>query len=280
MVVVDLTGKHGHFIPIQPSYSNCIWLCITLLHILNAHRLLLSVLSDWEFVSPPPARSFMHKHVCFGNQSRKHPLPTIPQTDGQTECVNQEREAILTVFVNEGRIDWAWNAAYGWVCAIQQIMSTPPCDTHHSLSNNRVTSSHWVQTCAIAHQGWSSFSEFWNRWRTPSAKHRAYTLQSPGWYGKQYVYHVTCLPQHLQAGDKVFRMLPLHTTCPQRSYCIVSFVPSQLFIPVWDSSCRLLSTPPSMARIHPVFHVSSSSVPKKIQSATVLPTTALTVIGG
>ena len=37
-------------------------------------------------------------------------LPYHPQTDGQTECVNQEVERFLCLFVNQRQDDW-----YDWI---------------------------------------------------------------------------------------------------------------------------------------------------------------------
>jgi len=103
MVVVDLTGKHGHFIPTHTTVTTLGSVQLYLQHVWKLHGLLLSVLSNH---GPQFMSQFMRKLYCLLGIKVAASTAYHPQTNGQTECVNQELEQYLCVFVNERQDDW------------------------------------------------------------------------------------------------------------------------------------------------------------------------------
>jgi len=103
MMVVNSTSKHGHFIPTHTMVTALGSVRLYLQHVWKLHGLLLSVLSDCgpQFVS-----QFMHKLYRLLGIKVAASTAYHPQTDGQTECVNQELEQYLCVFVNERQDNW------------------------------------------------------------------------------------------------------------------------------------------------------------------------------
>jgi len=87
MVVVNSTGKHGHFIPTHTMATALGSVQLYLQHVWKLHRLPLSVLSDHgpQFVS-----QFMYKLYHLLGIQVAASTAYHPQTDGQTEHVNHE----------------------------------------------------------------------------------------------------------------------------------------------------------------------------------------------
>jgi len=87
MVVVNLTGKCGHFIPTHTTVTvlGSVWLYLQ--QVWKLHGLPLSVLLDHslQFMS-----QFMHKLYHLLSIKVAASTAYHPQTDRQTECVNQE----------------------------------------------------------------------------------------------------------------------------------------------------------------------------------------------
>jgi len=103
MVVVNLTGKHGHFIPTHTTATALGSAQLYLQHVWKLHGLPLSVLSD---CGPQFMSQFMCELYCLLSIKVTASTTYHPQTDGQTEHVNQELEQYLRVFVNERQDDW------------------------------------------------------------------------------------------------------------------------------------------------------------------------------
>jgi len=103
MVVVDLAGKHGHFIPTHTTATALGSVRLYLQHVWKLHRLLLSVLLD---CGPQFMSQFMCKQYHILGIKVTASTAYHPQTNSQTECINQELEQYLCVFVNERQDDW------------------------------------------------------------------------------------------------------------------------------------------------------------------------------
>jgi len=147
-------------------------------------------------------------------------------------------------------------------------MSNPPCDTHH-LCQHRVTYSHGVQTCAIAHQGWSSFGNLRIAWRPPSASYGKH-LTSPRMIWHNTYNSVTAGPTVADGWLRRYSWMrptifSTNKHAPQRSYCIVS-VPSQLLMSSWMHAI-VCGLPTLYVGIPPCFHVCQAhGWSQKIQS--------------
>jgi len=88
MVVVDSTGKHGHLIPTHTTATALGSAQLYLQHVWKLHGLPLSVLSDHgpQFVSQFMRELYHLLGIKVAASTAYH-----PQTNGQTEHVNQER---------------------------------------------------------------------------------------------------------------------------------------------------------------------------------------------
>ena len=104
MVVVDCFSKYVYFLPTNTTVTSkgIAWLFIN--HVFQDHRFPIKVISDrgTQFIS-----QFMKELYevlgIKGNPSTAY----HPQTDGQTECVNQEVKEFLTIFINNKQDDWS-----------------------------------------------------------------------------------------------------------------------------------------------------------------------------
>ena len=104
MVVVDHFSKYAYFLPTNATVTSKGIAKLFINHIFRDHRFPIKIISDrgTQFVS-----RFMKE--LYGALGIKGNLSTAyhPQTDGQTECVNQEVKEFLTIFVNNKQDDWS-----------------------------------------------------------------------------------------------------------------------------------------------------------------------------
>jgi len=103
IMVVNSTGKHGHFIPTHTMVTALGSAQLYLKHVWKLHGLLLFVLSNH---GPQFMSQFMHELYCLLATKVTASTTYHPQTNGQTEYVNQELEQYLCVFMNERQDDW------------------------------------------------------------------------------------------------------------------------------------------------------------------------------
>jgi transposase InsO family protein len=103
MVVMDSMSKHSHFIPTHTTVTSAGCARLYLQNVWKLHGLPLSVLSDR---GPQFIASFMHKLYRLLDVKIVASTAYHPQSDGQTEHINQELEQDLCIFVNERQDDW------------------------------------------------------------------------------------------------------------------------------------------------------------------------------
>ena len=103
MVVVDSVSKRGHFIPTHTTVTALGATQLYLQHIWKLHGFLRSTLSDrgLQFIA-----EFMCKLYCLLGISISSSMAYHPQSDGQTECINQELEQYICIFINECQDNW------------------------------------------------------------------------------------------------------------------------------------------------------------------------------
>ena len=103
MVVVDSVSKRGHFIPTDTTVTALGLVRLYLQHVWKLHGLPWSVLSDQglQFVA-----EFMCELYCLLGITISSSTAYHPQSDGQTEHVNQELEQYIQIFINEWQNDW------------------------------------------------------------------------------------------------------------------------------------------------------------------------------
>ena len=104
LVVVDCLSKHIHAIPTVTSVDSEGVACLFLENVWQHHGLPDEIISDQgsAFVSKFSKALATLLGVVLTPSTTHH-----PQTDGQTERVNQEIETYLHVFINHRQDDWA-----------------------------------------------------------------------------------------------------------------------------------------------------------------------------
>ena len=107
LVIVDRFSKKAYFLPCNTTITSQGVANLYKEHVFREHGLPRKVISDRgsQFVS-----NFMKSlYELLGIEA--NPLTAYhPQTDGQTECMNQELEEYLRIYVNEKQNDWV-----GWL---------------------------------------------------------------------------------------------------------------------------------------------------------------------
>src|SRR5258705_13802770 len=104
LVVVDCLSKRIHAVPTVTSLDSAGVAWLFLKHVWHHHGLLEEVISDHR---PTFVSNFSCKLVALLGVKLTPSTSYHPQTDGQTECMNQEIEAYLQVFVSHRQDDWA-----------------------------------------------------------------------------------------------------------------------------------------------------------------------------
>jgi hypothetical protein len=103
MVVVDSVTKRGHFIPTHTTVTTLGGARLYLQHVWKLHGLPRLMVSDH---GPQFVAEFMHELYCLLGIKISASMAYHPQSDGQTERVNQELEQYIRFFVNERQDDW------------------------------------------------------------------------------------------------------------------------------------------------------------------------------
>ena len=104
LVVVDCLSKQIHAIPTVTSLDSAGVAWLFLEHVWHHHGLPVEVISDH---GPAFMSNFSRELATLLGVKLTPSTSYHPQTDGQTECVNQEIEAYLRVFVSHQQDDWA-----------------------------------------------------------------------------------------------------------------------------------------------------------------------------
>src|SRR5258708_6893485 len=104
LVVVDHLSKWVHTVPTVTSLDSAGVAQLFLKHVWCHHRLLEEVISDH---GPTFISNFSHKLTALLGVKLTPSTSYHPQTNSQTEHINQEIEVYLQVFVSHRQDDWA-----------------------------------------------------------------------------------------------------------------------------------------------------------------------------
>jgi hypothetical protein len=109
-VIIDPLTKSAHFIPVNTNYNVQKYAEIYVAHVLCLHGVLKTIISDRgsQFVT----RFWEQLHASLGTHLI-HSSAYHPQTDGQTERVNQILEDMLKACVME--YPGSWDKNLSWV---------------------------------------------------------------------------------------------------------------------------------------------------------------------
>jgi len=103
MTVVDSVSKRAHFIPTHTTVTAEGAARLFLHQVWKLHGLPTCVVSDR---GPQFIACFTKELYCLLGIKLASSMAWHPQTDGQTERVNQELDQYLRLFVNERQDDW------------------------------------------------------------------------------------------------------------------------------------------------------------------------------
>jgi hypothetical protein len=103
MVVVDSMGKQSHFVETVTTIIATRVANLYLRNVWKLHGLPWKVISN---CSPQFVVLFMKELCCLLRIEAASSTAYHPQTDEQTECVNQELEQFLQIFIREWQDDW------------------------------------------------------------------------------------------------------------------------------------------------------------------------------
>src|SRR5882757_11055189 len=103
MNVVDSVGKQAHFIATNTTITALGAARLFLHNVWRLHGLPHRIVSNWgpQFVAEFTRELYRLLGITLSTTTAYH-----PQVDRQTECVNQELEQYLQVFVNKCQDDW------------------------------------------------------------------------------------------------------------------------------------------------------------------------------
>jgi len=103
MTVVDSVSKQAHFIPTHTTVTAEGAARLFLHQVWKLHSLPKCVISDCR---PQFIARFARELYCLLGIKLASSIAWHPQSDGQTECVNQELDKYLWLFVNERQDNW------------------------------------------------------------------------------------------------------------------------------------------------------------------------------
>jgi transposase InsO family protein len=112
LVIVDRFSKYGHFVPLSHPFTALTVAKTFISNVYRLHGLPTSIISDRDRVF---TSQLWQELFCLAGVSLKMSSAYHPQTDGQTERVNQCLETFLRCFVNACPakwIDWIYLAEY------------------------------------------------------------------------------------------------------------------------------------------------------------------------
>ena len=264
LVLVDRFTKYVRYIPVSKSITAKALAEILFEQVFIKHGPPDSLISDRGSVFT----SEFWTDVCFHmNVTLRMSTAFHPQTDGQTERMNQELEAFLRMYVNYQQDDWI------------RFLSTA-----EYAYNSKIHSSHGKCPIEVAYgikpKGFDGMpDEFWLRpppedWdmngKTPQIRravegylaNRSKTWQETtkalehSQKAQQRWYNAKRTEMHFSVGDKVLlRSLYLKTKRPSKKLDAKYLGPFTIVKRHGKLAYRL-ELPPGMSRVHPVFHVS------------------------
>lgn len=245
MVVVDCLSKRAHFIPMTNEVDSLGIARLFRDHVWKLHGIAKEVISN---------RGSLFVSQFTGELSNiKITASTAfhPQTDGQTECINQEVEQYLRIFVNQCQDDW-----YDWLSMAEFTYN----DRVHSSTQ---TSPFMLDTgqhpCLGFKPIWETwlegFDEFMSCMKSAVEEANASLMKAADDMAQFYDINRQEIPP-LAVGDKVWLdATNITTACPKKKLDDKWLGPYPI-TKVISCNAYKLQLPNSFGRIHPVFNIS------------------------
>jgi len=248
MVAVDSAGKRAHFIETVTTITAAGAANLYIRHVWKLHGLPRKVISDRgpQFVAEFMKELYRLLGIEVASSTAYH-----PQTDGQTERVNQELEQFIRIFVGERQDDWYPLLALAEFSYNNHVHSS----TQHTpflLDTGR-----HPRMGFEPHQPPSkveAVNEFTDRMKNTLEEAKSALAKAKDDMARYYNQRRTQAPI-FKPGDRVYLdASDIHTTRPSKKLSHRCLGPYQVERRVGMNAYRLL-LPASMKRLHPVFNV-------------------------
>ena len=249
LVVVDHLSKMAHFIPTKETVEAPQVANLFIQNVCCLHGMPYSIISDRDvhFSSHFWRQIFAKLHVSLNMSSGDH-----PQTDGQTERVNQILEDTLRAYVSDKQSNWDTYLPlleFAYNNRPHRATGLSPFEMNYGMSLPAPATIGISQKCPSAAEFLSSIHH-----NLQFAKDK---LQQAADRAKYYADQKRT-PRTFNVGEKVFLQVPLTSTLLSTSKCPKL---SPWFCGPWSIVQKLSDVAyrlelPLGCRVHPVFHVS------------------------
>jgi transposase InsO family protein len=248
MVVVDCLSKRAHFIPTTTTLNAEGVARLFLNDVWKHHGTPLRVVSDRgpQFVADFTRELYRILGIQLATSTTYH-----PQTDGQTERVNQEMEQFLWLFTNERQDDW------------DELLPLGEFAYNNHVHSSSKQTPFFVDTGRHPRMGFepqqprskvAGVSEFADRMAKGVEEAKAALTKAKDDYTMYYNCHRTPAPQFVP-GDRVWLdSSDIKTTCPSAKLAHRYLGPYKIDRRVGHDSYRL-RLPYSLCHLHPVFSI-------------------------
>jgi transposase InsO family protein len=248
MNVVDSVGKRAHFIPTHTTLSAEGAARLFIRDVWKLHGLPHRVISDRgpQFVADFTRELYRILGIEVAASTAYH-----PQTDGQTERVNQEMEQFLRVFVSERQDDWDELLPLSEFAYNNHIHSSTQ-QTPFMLDTGRHPRMGFEPHAGLSHL--ESVNEFAERMSKGLEEAKAALTKAKDEYTQYYNRRRSPAPEY-KPGDMVWLdATDLPTSRPSQKLAHRRWGPYKVERKIGPASYRL-ALPPPLRRLHPVFPV-------------------------
>lgn len=248
MNVVDSVSKRAHFLPTHTTISAEGAARLYLTHVWKLHGLPQRVVSDrgTQFVATFTKELYRLLGIKLSTSTAYH-----PQTDGQTERVNQELEQYLRLFTRERQDDW------------DELLPLAEFQYNNHIHASTKETPFMLDTGRHPRMGFEprqsaskveAVNEFKERMVSSLEEARAALSQAQDDMTRYYNQHRQPAPV-FKPGDRVYLdASDIRTTRPSQKLAHRRLGPYEVLKAIGSHAYRL-KLPPSMSRLHPVFPV-------------------------
>jgi transposase InsO family protein len=248
MCIVDSVSKRAHFIPTNTTVTSLGTARLFLAHSWKLHGLPRSVISDRgpQFVSAFTKELYRMLGIQLSASTAYH-----PQSDGQTERVNQELEQYLRLFVNERQDNW------------DELLPLAEFQYNNRIHSGTRETPFVLDTGMHPRMGFEprqslskleTVNEFKSRMAATLEESKAALVKAKEDMARYYDRRRTPAPTY-QEGDRVYLdASDIRTTRPSNKLSHRYLGPFVIEARIGRNAYRL-KLPPALNRLHPVFNV-------------------------